>query len=62
MFALKLNETCFGRDWTTLYSNSPQKKKKTIYFTFDKRLKQNKSFQITFQLEILKKKWYDIMG
>ena len=53
MFALKLNETCFGRDWTTLYSNSPQKKKKTIYFTFDKRQKQNKSFQITFQLEIL---------
>ena len=47
MFALKLNETCFGRDWTTLYSNSPQKKK-TIYFTFDKRQKQNKSFQITF--------------
>ena len=38
------------------------RKKKTIYFTFDKRQKQNKSFQITFQLEILKKKWYDIMG
>ena len=32
------------------------RKKKTIYFTFDKRQKQNKSFQITFQLEILKKK------
>ena len=40
----------------------PRKKQKTIYFTFDKRQKQNKSFQITFQLEILKKKWYDIMG
>ena len=66
MFALKLNETCFGRDWTTLYSNSPQKKK-TIYFTFDKRQKQNKSFRITFQLEILKKKndttlWVKVIG
>ena len=50
-----------GLDYIVL-QQSPEKKKKTIYFTFDKRQKQNKSFQITFQLEILKKKWYDIMG
>ena len=49
-----------GLDYIVL-QQSPEKKK-TIYFTFDKRQKQNKSFQITFQLEILKKKWYDIMG
>ena len=44
----------------------PRKKKKTIYFTFDKRQKQNKSFQITFQLEILKKNdttlWVKVIG
>ena len=37
MFALKLNETCFGKDWTTLYSNIPQKQTQ-----FDKCQKQNK--------------------
>ena len=37
MFALKLNETWFGRDWTTWYSNIPQKKT-----GFVKRQKQNK--------------------
>ena len=37
MFTLKLNETCFGRDWATLYCNISQKKKKT---RFDKRQKK----------------------
>ena len=41
MFALKLNETCFGRDWTTLYSNSPQKKKNDLlYFWQTSKAKQ----------------------
>ena len=57
MFALKVKWNVFwqGLDYIVL-QQSPEKKKKTIYFTFDKRQKQNKSFQITFQLEILKKK------
>ena len=57
MFTLKLNETCCGRDWATLYSNNSQKKKNTIWQA--SKANQAKSFQIT--LEILKK-WYDIMG
>ena len=28
---LKVKRTCFGRDWTTLHSNRPQKKKNTIW-------------------------------
>ena len=61
MFTLKLNETCFGRDWATLYSNSSQKKKKQNKNTIWQASKasQAKSFQITW--EILKK-WYDIIS